>query len=677
MAVLAAGAAFAAPDYDTKTVIVTFRDRPSAAVLEARVRAHGARVERRFSAIEGHTGRGIAVVEAQGTTVEDLVERLRRNPFVASASLNYYRHAVGGMPDDPRFRDQWALVNTGQTANGFAGTSGADIRWLAAKGLVPATGDVVVAVIDSGVDYTHPELAGSMWTNPGEIPTNAIDDDTNGFVDDVYGYDFSGNTNGAPPDSDPMDDFTHHGTFCSGIIAAQRNNAQGVAGTSRARIMALKVSEGSNVFPDGDIIAAMNYAVLMKGRGVNIVVFNESFGGTGFIQAEQDALGAAGAVGIVISAAAGNSSANTDTNSFFPVNFTNNNLIGVAATDAQDQLASFSNFGTNHVDLAAPGARILSTLPPHQGLAAEVFTAASNYSANVLEFSGQTTGITATIVDCGLGYATSFPATVLGNIALIQRGDLFFYEKVGNAMASGAVAVVIYNNVPGNFNGGLVTASNWIPTVSISMADGQELLTHVPTSITVIATGAAYGFSDGTSFSAPHVSAAVALMAMAFPGDSVTQRIARILANVDVLPQLAGKTKTSGRLNLAAPLDTDSDQLGDWWELLYTNTLAGMSGGEDPDGDGVLNTGEFAAGSDPFGAESFLEIASSETATETEGSLVLRWPSVSGKEYSIHAATNVIGTWSSVTGLIAATPPLNTVTVQTGNVTGVYRVEVE
>jgi subtilisin family serine protease len=666
------GAALAAPRYDTNTVIVTFRDRPSHAALAARAESQGARVVRRFQALEGKTGRGIALLDARGRSVEELVFRLRKLPFVASADLNYYREAAGGLPDDSKFSDQWALVNTGQTVNGFTGTSGADIRWLEAKALAPPTGDVVVAVIDSGVAYNHPDLAGMMWTNPGEVAANGIDDDTNGFVDDVYGYDFAGNTNGAPPDSDPMDDFTSHGTFCSGIIAAQRNNAQGIAGVSRARIMALKVGEGGTEFPESDIIAATDYAVLMKDRGVNIVALNESFGGAGFLQAEQDAVGAAGAAGIIVSAAAGNASLNVDTNLFYPVSFTNNNLIGVAATDAQDGLASFSNFGTNAVDLGAPGARIISTVPPNQSTSAQLFTTMTNYSANPLTLSGLTTGITTTLIDCGLGYATSTPAAVSGNVALIQRGDLFFYEKVANAMASGAVAAIIYNNVSGNFGGTLLNPTNWIPTVSLSLEEGQELLTHVPTSITIVVTAStnAFNISDGTSFAAPQVSGAVALMALAFPNDSVTQRIARILSAVEVIPALTNRVKTGGRLDLAAMLDTDADQLGDWWELIYTNTLAGMDGAGDPDGDGISNAGEFAAGSDPTIGNDFFRMTSNT-------GLVLQWTSEPGKEYRVHAASSLTDTWISVNGLLPATPPQNAATVTINNAAGVFRIEVE
>jgi subtilisin family serine protease len=674
-------AAAADRSYDTNAVLVTFRDRPSAAVLERRARDHGALVKRRFTAIESRTGRGIVALRAgQGRRVEDLVEALRQSPFVASASLNYYRHAVGGVPDDPFFRDQWALVNTGQTANGFAGTSGADIGWLAAKALMPATGDVVVAVIDSGVDYLHPDLAASMWTNPGEVPDNGIDDDTNGFVDDVHGYDFGGNVEGAGPDSDPMDDTTTHGTFCAGLIASVRNNAMGLVGAAapQARIMALKVSEGSNTFPLEDIIAATDYAILMKNRGVNIVVLNESFGGTNYVSQEADAVAAAGAAGIIVSAAAGNSSANTDTASFFPVNFAHANVIGVAATDAQDQLASFSNFGTNHVDLAAPGRNVFSLVPTHQALSASLFTTSSTYSASPMTLSGLTTGITATVVHCGLGYPTSFPAAVQGQIALIQRGELFFYEKVQNAMASGAVAAVIYNNVSGGFGGTLIHPTNWIPAVSISMEDGEALLAQLPAVMTAIVTGDvanAYGFGDGTSYAAPYVSAAVAIMAAAFPSDTVSQRIARVLSQVDVLPSLSGKTRTSGRLDLASALDTDDDQLGDWWELQYTNALGGIDGAGDPDGDGVANALEFAAGSDPLDGASYFEVAGS--GPVPGGRMVIQWPSVAGKQYRIHTAADATSAWSSASGLIPATPPVNARTVQVNDATAVFRIEVE
>jgi subtilisin family serine protease len=370
---------------------------------------------------------------------------------------------------------------------------------------------------------------------------------------------------------------------------------------------------------------------------------------------------------------------NIDLVPIYPAAYTNDNVVTTAATDAQDQLAGFSDYGTNAVDLASPGVDLMSTVPAHLARTSRLFTASSNYAPVIVEYSGTTTGITATAYDCGLGYTTSFPAAVRSNIALIRRGDLFFYEKVSNAMASGAVAAIIFNSVTGALQPTLSAPdTNWIPTVFISMAEGTQLLAQAPAAITLAVKPDPlnpYAFGQGTSFAAPHLSAAVALMALAFPSESVTQRIARILSHVEVIPALTNKVKSRGRLDLAACLDTDGDQLGDWWELQYTNSLTVLNGTGDADGDGISNVREFAAGSHPFSATSFFQFANSGSATG--GQLTLRWPSVAGKDYRIHTAPQVTGTWSSASSLISATPPQNTATVQTTNDIGIFRIEVE
>ena len=348
------------------------------------------------------------------------------------------------------------LQNTGESINGIAGAAGDDMRFVAAWGLArPTTNQIVVAVIDTGVDYTHPDLAGNMWTNPGEIPGNGVDDDGDGYVDDYYGYDFADNL------PDPMDS-GYHGTHVAGTIAAIGNNQLGVIGVDyQARIMALRASSDGETLPDAAIISAIEYATMMKGRGVNIVAINESFGGGGSSSAESAALQAAGNAGIIFCVAAGNNTNNNDTTPFYPASYRLNNMIVVAATDQNDALAYFSDYGTNTVDLGAPGVNILSTLPV---ALAPTITAvqqgSTSYSANELQYSGVFTGITATVYGCGLGNPADFPATVRSNIALITRGTLTFSNKVANAMAAGAQAAIIYNNASGNFSGTLGGTNN-------------------------------------------------------------------------------------------------------------------------------------------------------------------------------------------------------------------------
>jgi subtilisin family serine protease len=478
-------------------------------------------------------------------------------------------------------------------------------------------------------------------------------------VDDYYGYDFADNLPN-PTDSG------FHGTHVAGTIAALGNNQLGVIGVDYlARIMALKASSDGNTLSDSAIIEAIQYATMMKNRGVNITAINESFGGGGSNSTERAAMQAAGNAGIIFCVAAGNNTANNDTTAFYPASYRLTNMIVVAASDQNDALASFSDYGANTVDLAAPGVNILSALPVSQaGTLAYVQQGSTTYAANDLTYSGVTTGITATVYDCGLGYPTNFPTAVSNNIALIARGTLNFSTKVANAMTAGARAAVIYNNASGNFSGTLQTSGNWIPSISLSQADGLVLKAILPTTATVVNVPdltQIYQYLDGTSMATPHVSGAVAFAAMNFPSETVTQRIQRVLTNVDIISGLHGKVRTGGRLNLQRMVDTDTNGLPDWWELQYFGHLTGTAPNADADHDGMSNLAEWLAGTNPTNASSALRLTA--IPTNNPNAFVVRWPSVAGKYYRLERATNLfIGFNSVVQTNIAATAPTNTAT---------------
>jgi subtilisin family serine protease len=205
---------------------------------------------------------------------------------------------------------------------------------------------VTIALVDTGVDYTHPDLAANIWQNPGET-INGIDDDGNGYIDDIRGWNFVSKTN------DPMDD-NGHGTHCAGTIAAVGNNGIGVCGvTWNAKIMPLKFLDSSGSGYTSDAISAILYANRM---GAPII--SNSWSGTGYSQSLKDAIDASSAV---VVCAAGNSGANSDVTPQYPAAFTSSNIISVAATNYNDKLATFSNYGAKSVDLAAPGVSIYST----------------------------------------------------------------------------------------------------------------------------------------------------------------------------------------------------------------------------------------------------------------------------------------------------------------------------
>ena len=655
-------------------VIVTFKPSVDLNAAQQALGNHSLPLTQHYAELSRHRGRHSGLVRAKNRTTAELIAELNQDPAVELAEPNYLRW-VTGTPNDTLFTNLWGLRNTGQMVNGFTGTAGDDIRFVAAWGLArPTTNQFVVAVIDTGVDYTHPDLAGNMWTNPGEIPGNGLDDDGDGYVDDYYGYDFLDNLPN-PTDSG------FHGTHVAGTIAAIGNNQLGVIGVDyQARIMALRVSSDGNSMPDSAVIEAIQYATMMKGRGVNIVAINESFGGGGSNSTERAAMVAAGNAGIIFCVAAGNNTANNDTTAVYPASYRLTNMIVVAATDQNDALASFSDYGPNTVDLAAPGVNILSTLPVAQaGTLAYVQQGSTAYSANELEYSGITTGITAKVYYCGLGNPSDFPAAARNNIALIARGTLTFSNKVVNAMAAGARAAVIYNNVSGNFSGTLGGTKNWIPAISLSQTDGLSVKTNsLATVVNNTDPSQIYQYLDGTSMATPHVSGAVAFAAMNFPSETVTQRIQRVLANVGVIPGLTGKVRTGGRLNLQRMMDTDANGLPDWWELQYFGHLTGSDPNADADHDGMSNLAEWLAGTNPTNASSCLQLIA--IPPNNPNVFVVSWPSVAGKYYRLERATNLLTGFNSVVQTnIAATAPTNTVNdpaILPGN-TRLYRVGVE
>ena len=650
--------AFAArTNYIEGEAIVTFKPAVGLASARQALAAHSLDFTTHFAFLSQKRGRQFGLVRAKNRTTASLLAELSRDPNVEVAEPNYVRWLSAQVPNDLLFPHLWGLRNIGQSVDSVVGTSGADTRFVAAWSLArTTTNQVVVAVLDTGADVTHPDLAPNMWNNPGEVANNGIDDDANGYTDDVVGYDF---VDGVAS----VQDSGFHGTHVSGTIAAAGNNQAGVIGVDyQAKIMALKISDDGLTIDTGSEILALQYAVMMRNRGVNLVAINASFGGGGNNSAESAAIQAAGNAGIIFCAAAGNESSNNDSALTYPASYQLSNMIVVAASDQNDALATFSNFGANTVDLAAPGVNILSTIPTtlpstaFQTPTGEVGQGTNLYSANLLTFSGMTTGITATAYDCGLGNPADFPPAVSGNIALISRGTLFFSDKVNNAMAAGAIAAVIYNNTNGNFLGTLQNSGNWIPALSISQADGLALkaLTPVTLSLTTV-----YMYLDGTSMATPHVVGAVALAAMNFPNETVAQRIQRILGNVDVKASLSGLLRTGGRLNLQRMLDSDLNGLPDWWEQDFFGQLTGTNPNADPDHDGASNLAEWLAGTNPTNATSALRL----TASRGTNGFVLRWPSAAGKTYRLLRGTNLATGFNAVLQTnIAATPPTNTMT---------------
>jgi len=286
-----------------------------------------------------------------GVTVKEALAAISSDTTILYAQPNYEYKALITIPNDVRFNELWGMHNTGQTG----GTPGADINAPEAWDIATGTGSIVVAVIDTGVDYTHPDLMDNMWVNEAEFNGKpGVDDDGNGYIDDIYGYDFVNN------DGNPMDDH-YHGTHCAGTVGAIGNNGQGVVGVCWAlKIMAVKFLNSSGSGTTAGAISGIQYAMDMDAR-----VMSNSWGGTAYDQGLKDAIDAAGRDGIVFVAAAGNSNCDTDTTrcSNYPSGYDSESIISVMATDKYDAKASFSNYGPVTVDLGAPGVDTLSCEP--------------------------------------------------------------------------------------------------------------------------------------------------------------------------------------------------------------------------------------------------------------------------------------------------------------------------
>ncbi|MFH2051548.1 MAG: choice-of-anchor D domain-containing protein [bacterium] len=294
---------------------------------------------------------GATLVRLEGMTVFEAMAAYAGSPYIEYIEPNYALRLLN-TPNDPDYGLLWGLNNTGQTG----GTPDADIDAPEAWDQFTGTGNVIVGIIDTGIDYTHPDLAANIWTNTGEIPGNGIDDDQNGWIDDIHGWD------AINQDGDPMDD-NSHGTHCAGTIGGVGDNGLGVPGVNwTVKLMALKfLSAGGGGYTD-DAVECLEYAVAM-----GATLTSNSWGGGGYSQALEDAITDAYQAGQLFVAAAGNSGQDNDAYPNYPSNYDVPNVVAVGATDHDDDRVSTgfwaSSFGATTVDVGAPGLDIYSTVP--------------------------------------------------------------------------------------------------------------------------------------------------------------------------------------------------------------------------------------------------------------------------------------------------------------------------
>jgi subtilisin family serine protease len=505
-------------------------------------------------------------------TVNQAVALYQADPDVLIAEPNY-RYRLQALPDDTDMARLWGLVNTGQNVNGTSGTADADLDAERAWDLETGSRDIVVAVVDSGIDSTHPDLAANIWTNPLEID-NGLDDDGNGYVDDLHGWDF------VEDDRYPVD--THgHGTHVAGIIGAVGDNGTGITGVNwRVSIMPLRFITAADYGTTADAIAAIEYA---DDNGADVI--NLSWGGPHYSAALKNAIDAADAL---VVCAAGNDGSNLDHSPLYPAGYDGANILSVAASDADDHPAWFTNFSDSLVDVAAPGTDIFSTVPDRQTILADDFSTLTRWRFD------------------GTGNAWGMQS-IYGNQVLAESpagnytNDMDAWARLDPINLSGLSGTRLDFSIIGSSAGAgdrlIVEASTdgstwdqlWIglddgpvPAISGSITtwqlaicdlkayDGSASL-HLRFRFVSDASGtadgyliddlavtcadtshgaSAYQFYQGTSMSAAYASGAAALIMAQKPSLTPTEVKTLIESTVETKPQFDGIVAAGGRLNV-------------------------------------------------------------------------------------------------------------------------------
>lgn len=578
------------PKYREGEVIVKYKSGIKKTTINSSSSAQGFKVVKTYSKL---TKKNLITVLKSTKTTQEMIKILKADPNVESVSPNYIRQ-LDAAPNDPDFNQLWGMNNTGQTG----GVTGADIDAVEAWDVTTGSSDVVVAVFDTGVDYTHTDLKTNLWVNQGETPDDGIDNDGNGYIDDIYGYDVAADVTGNN-DGDPLD--VHgHGTHVSGTIGASGNDDFGISGVNwDVNIMTLKIFPPGAGASDSDIFEAIEYVQTMKERGVNIVAINASYGGDGGDQ--DDTMNAAikglGDAGIIFCAAAGNDALDNDVTPHFPSSYDADNIISVASTDHNDELSWFSHYGATSVDLAAPGSNILSTIrykeeyTPQEG--DPYFNTVDNSTGwgqggDGAAWTFSTTNVHSTSYswtdspdvnypDDSFTYIVPSASIDLTGIAN-ENLDLGFWAVLD--LENGYDFLHVYFSADGGVNWTVMESftgeSQPMQAYSVEIPDSFQTndflyLFAVQSDccgdfdgvyIDDIGIGIGTRTSDlyatwsGTSMATPHVTGAVALLAASYTGDTVANMKARILDNVDTLDSLSGKILTEGRLNLKSAIGT-------------------------------------------------------------------------------------------------------------------------
>ncbi len=518
-----------------------------------------------------------------GVNVQAVVEYLATVADVDVAEPNYIYRA-NRTPNDPDLSPYWGLNNTGQ-AGGVA-----DIDINAPEAWDDETGSAatVIAVIDTGIDYQHIDLADNVWINSGEIEGNGIDDDNNGWVDDIHGIDtFNG-------DANPIDD-EGHGTHVSGTIAARGDNDIGSVGVMwRAQIVACKfLGPGGWGTTDG-AVACLDYLAALSDRGVNIVASNNSWGGGEYSVLLENAIAAHRDRGILFVAAAGNSGTNTDIGAYYPSKYTLDNIISVAAVDQYGNRASFSNFGVNSVDIAAPGVGIKSTFPGNTWYSASGTSMAAPHVTGVVGLLKSRDPMMPAMDIRDHLLTTGKPLSSLQGVVAsgaMLRAEMPVVDSDGDGMPDRWEQQNGLNYLdPGDATGDpdgdtLTNLEEFLAETNPNLADTDSDGLGDADEINVYGTDPTAADTDGDGLA---------------DGDEVaTYGTDPLLADTDGDGLSDGDELLLHGTNPSLA-DTDADGLPDGWEIdNQLDPLSPNDAGADQDGDGLTDLDEYANGTNP------------------------------------------------------------------------------
>jgi subtilisin family serine protease len=571
-------------DYVPGELIVRFRGGSTSTERAAALRARGARSTDRLGLP------GLVRVELErGASVEDAAAALEADPDVLYAEPNYLNR-ISLLPDDPLLGRLWGLSQP----------LGPDIDAPSAWNQTTGSSAAVVAVIDSGVAYGHPDLRDNIWMNPGETPGNGVDDDGNGFVDDVRGWDFVQN------DATPLD-FNGHGTHVAGTIGAEGNNGIGVTGVNwDVSIMPVRAADTFGRLPNSKVVQAIDYAC---DNGARVV--NGSFGSGSFAAAIASVVTSAACADTLFVFAAGNSGSDLDGTGggqdTYPCELHRpstgggvnaDNVLCVGASNRTDGLAGFSNRGALAVQLAAPGVSILSTFPrfvsvpgSQEGFEGRKAAFRDRWGrrtgsppwdrTRAKEKSGKhsladsprgryPTNANTSIrqlqpfslsgrVGCGLEYDMWLESQRHDGVLIdLAAGPPIFANLTSWAGSTGGRFLPLFEDLSDYDGARRVSLRFRFLSDASGRRDGVYLDNLLVTCL--VGNASRYRSVSGTSMAAPHVAGVAALLLADDPARTVADLEAAILGGVDPVPGMAGEVETGGRLNAARALGVVPDQ---------------------------------------------------------------------------------------------------------------------